>query len=65
VYNDFVVNDKEITVIVQKETLNQIADLRWRGYGIQSIAAILNIAVADVFEVIKAYKFIKATERPL
>jgi hypothetical protein len=52
-------------MIVQKETLNKIADLRYLGYGVQSIAAILNLAVADVAGAIKAYKFISWSERPL
>lgn len=52
-------------MITRKETLNQIAQLRYLGYGVQSIAAILSLVVADVDAAIKAYKFISWSERPL
>lgn len=52
-------------MIIQRETLNSIADLRWKGYGIQSIAAMLNLLVADVDGAIKAYKFKAYYERDL
>ena len=52
-------------MITRKETLNEIAELRYRGFGVQSIAAILNLAVTDVASAIKAYKFISWSERPL
>lgn len=52
-------------MIVQKETLNQIADLRWKGFGIQSIAAILGLMVKDVDAAIKGYKLIAWYERDI
>jgi hypothetical protein len=58
-------DDKGVMMIVQKETLNQIADLRWKGFGIQSIAAILGLMVKDVDAAIKGYKLIAWYERDI
>jgi hypothetical protein len=49
-------------MITQKETLNKIAELRWLGYGVQSIAAILGLVVQDVHGAVTAYKFKSWTE---
>jgi hypothetical protein len=52
-------------MITQKATLNEIAELRWKGFGIQSIAAILGLMVKDVDAAIKGYKFIAWYERDI
>ena len=49
-------------MITNRETVNKIATLRYNGYGVQSIAAILEMAVADVVAVVGAYKLKSWTE---
>ncbi len=43
-------------MITRKETLNEIAELRYRGFGTLAIAFILTLVVSDVEAAIKAWK---------
>lgn len=43
-------------MITRRETINEIATLKYLGYPVWRIAALLNIAVGDVAEAIKAWK---------
>jgi hypothetical protein len=43
-------------MIIRRETLNEISQLRYLGYGVLAIAAIMNLVVSDVDAAIKAFK---------
>ena len=43
-------------MFIRRETINEIATLKYLGYPVWRIAALLNIAVGDVAEAIKTWK---------
>jgi hypothetical protein len=43
-------------MIIRRDTINEIATLKYLGYPVWRIAALLNIAVGDVAEAIKTWK---------
>jgi hypothetical protein len=43
-------------MIIRRETINEIATMRYLGYPVWRIAQLLNIAAADVAEAIKTWK---------
>lgn len=43
-------------MIIRRDTLNEIATLKHLGYPVFRIAALMNIAIGDVTEAIKAFK---------
>jgi hypothetical protein len=43
-------------MIIRRETINEIATMRYLGYPVWRIAALLNIAVGDVAEAIKTWR---------
>ena len=55
-YNDFVVIDGGIKMIIRRETLNAISTMVAAGCSLGYIAGTLKIAVADVKAAITAFK---------
>jgi len=55
-YNDFVLVIKEIGMIVRRETINEIATLKYMGYPVWRMAQLLKIPAADIAAAIKTWK---------
>jgi len=51
------VNEKEIVMILNREIVNKIATLRYKGIVPAGVAGILKLPVADVEATCAAYKF--------
>jgi hypothetical protein len=55
-YNDFVVIDGDNIMIIRRETLNEIASMRYAGKSVEYIAAALGLLASDVAAALKAWK---------
>jgi len=55
-YNEFVVIDGDNIMIIRRETLNEIASMRYAGKSVEYIAAALGLLASDVAAALKAWK---------
>lgn len=55
-YNDCVVNEKGKKMIIRKEYLNAISEMKSKNIPVEFMARVLNLAVADIVAAIKAFK---------